>query len=148
MLHLRQTYLNGVLYTSCEGPSTLETLHRALGQCQLLGSASVSLMASRMRACFLRVLVAWSFALAVLRALLGTSWRSLGGSGPPFIDFVDFPVTLKIIEKRQVFIRFRQHGNNPGLFHGGTGPVEACRPDQETIERCLRTPGCGAGSVH
>ena len=90
----------------------------------------------------------WRLALVVLRAFLGTSWRSLGGSGAPLIDFVDFPLTLKIMEKPYVFACFRQQGNGPGLFHGGTGLIEACRSDPGSLRRSLRTPGCGPRSVH
>ena len=61
----------------------------------------------------------WSLALAVLWAFLGTSWRSLGGSGPPLMDFVDFPATLKIIEKTMFSCVFGSMEITPASFMGG-----------------------------
>ena len=49
----------------------------------------------------------------------GTFWRSLGGSGAPLTEFVEFPLTLKIIEKLYVSVRFRQLEIVTGLLHGG-----------------------------
>ena len=51
--------------------------------------------------------------------LWGTFWRSLGGSGAPLTDFVDFPLTLRTIEKPNVFVCFRQQEINLGFPHGG-----------------------------
>ena len=36
----------------------------------------------------------WRLAWVVLRAFLGSSWRFLGGSGAPLVDFVVFPLTV------------------------------------------------------